>query len=330
MTKRKVIIDTDTGVDDALAIILLAAEPDVEILAVVSVFGNCTGERAADNARYVLDTCGRSDVPVYRGSDVPVKQALRLNPGIHGEDGFGNTGLRPAVSVATEPSGVDVVLALVRQHPGEIDYLAIGPQTNLARAFESEPDLLKKLRSTVIVGTLGPALYRDTEPWADRRFRVSRDPNVTFDIDAAEAVAAHEGDVTWCGPYVTRQALVPENFFLEIAESTGYAPANLITKISADYAGFYSRSYPQPGNERVMGINDSMAVAALLRPDLITASVQRPLQTFQDPATGDRYLAGVHPIEDETRPLHRVVVDMNFDGVLEMIGQALRSPLPWR
>ncbi len=330
MTKRKVIIDTDTGVDDALAIMLLAADPDVEILAVVSVFGNCTGERAADNARYVLDTCGRSDVPVYRGSDVPIAQELRLNPGIHGEDGFGNTGLRPAVSVATEPNGVDVVLELVRQHPGEIDYLAIGPQTNLARAFESEPDLLKKLGSTVIVGTLGPALYRDTEPWADRRFRVSRDPNVTFDIDAAEAVAAHEGDVTWCGPYVTRQALVPENFFLEIAESTAYAPANLITKISADYAGFYSRSYPQPGNERVMGINDSMAVAALLRPDLITASVQRPLQTFQDPATGDRYLAGVHPLKDEKRPLHRVVVDMNFDGVLEMIGEALRRPLPWR
>jgi purine nucleosidase len=54
------------------------------------------------------------------------------------------------------------------------------------------------------------------------------------------------------------------------------------------------------------------------------------LQTFQDPATGDRYLAGVHPIKDETRPLHRVVVDMNFDGVLEMIGEALLSPLPWR
>ena len=327
---RKVVVDTDTGVDDALALMLLAADPEVEILAVISVFGNCTGERAADNARYVLDTCGRTDVPVYRGSDVPVKQELRLNPGIHGEDGFGNTGLRPAVSVATEPNGVDVLLELVAQHEGEIDYLAIGPQTNLARALEVEPKLLEKLRSTTIVGTLGPALYRDTEPWADRRFRVSRDPNVTFDIDAAEAVAGAVGDVTWCGPYVTRQALVPEDFFLEIASSTGYAPAELITKISADYAGFYSRSYPQPGDERVMGINDSMAVAALLRPDLVTASVMRPLQTFADPQTGDRYLAGVHPARDEARPLHRVVVDMDFDGVLDMIGETLRRPLPWR
>ena len=327
---RKVIVDTDTGVDDALALMLLAADPDVEILAAVSVFGNTTGDRAADNARYVLDTAGRTDVPVYRGSDAPLRAELRLNPGIHGEDGFGNTGLRPAVSVPSEPNGVQVILDLVRANEGEIDYIALGPQTNLAKAIEVEPDLLQMLRSTTIVGTLGPALYQDTEPWADRRFRVSRDPNVSFDIDAAQIVAGRPGDVTWCGPYVTRQAMVPEEFFLEIAETTGHAPAQLITAISADYAGFYTRSYPRPDGKRTMGINDSLAVASLLRPELVAGSVQRPLQTFEDPQTGDRYLAGVHPVKGETRPLHRVIFDMDFDGVLEMIGDVLRRPLPWR
>ncbi|MGF2949698.1 nucleoside hydrolase [Microbacterium alcoholitolerans] len=326
---RKVIVDTDTGVDDALALMLLAADPDVQILAVVSVFGNCHGDRAADNARYVLDTCGRQDVPVYRGSDQPLLQELRLSSGVHGDDGFGNTGLRPETSVPTEPDGVDVILDLVARHPNEIDYLALGPQTNLARALESEPLLLQKLRSTTIVGTLGPALYGDTEPWADRRFRVSRDPNVSFDIDAAQRVAACAGDVTWCGPYVTRQALVPEAFFLEIASSTGHAPAELITKISKDYAGFYSRSYGRPADARVMGINDSLAVATLLRPDLVAGSVQRPLQTFDDPQNGERYLAGVHPEPDERRPLHRIIFDMDFAGVLDMIEGVLRRPLPW-
>lgn len=327
---RKVIVDTDTGVDDALALMLLAADPEVEILAAISVFGNCESERAADNARYVLDTCGREDVPVYRGASVPVRQELRLNPGIHGEDGFGNTGLRPARSVPAEPDGVQVLLDLVDANEGEIDYLALGPQTNLALALQREPRLLRRLRSTTIVGTLGPALYNDTEPWADRRFRVSRDPNVTFDIDAAQEVARHEGDVTWCGPYVTRQALVPEDFFLEIAATTAAPPAQLITAISADYAGFYTRSYPQPDDHRVMGINDSLAVASLLRPELVAGAVHRPLQTFQDPATGDRYLAGVHPSRDETRPIHRVIFDMDFDGVLDLIGETLRRPLPWR
>ena len=87
---RKVVVDTDTGVDDALALMLLAADPDVEILAVLSVFGNTHGDRAADNARYVLDTCGRQDVPVYRGAVAPLVQELRLSAGVHGDDGFGN------------------------------------------------------------------------------------------------------------------------------------------------------------------------------------------------------------------------------------------------
>lgn len=326
---RKVVVDTDTGVDDALALMLLAADPDVEILAVLSVFGNCHGERAADNARYVLDTCGRQDVPVYRGCDVPLKQELKLSSGVHGDDGFGNTGFRPATSVPAEPNGIPILLDLVDAHEGEIDYLALGPQTNLATALKTEPRLLQRLRSTTIVGTLGPALYNDTEPWADRRFRVSRDPNVSFDIDAAQEVASRPGNVTWCGPYVTRQALVPENFFLEIAEQTGFAPAELITRISHDYAGFYTQSYGRPDDARVMGINDSLAVATLLRPDLVAGSVQRPLQTFEDPATGERFLAGVHPVKGETRPMHRVIFDMDFNGVLEMIDGVLRRPLPW-
>lgn len=327
--KRKVVVDTDTGVDDALALMLLAADPDVEILAVLSVFGNCHGDRAADNARYVLDTCGRQDVPVYRGCDVPLKQELKLSSGVHGDDGFGNTGLRPETSVPTEPNGIQVLLDLVNEHEGEIDYLALGPQTNLATALQTDPLLLERLRSVTIVGTLGPALYNDTEPWADRRFRVSRDPNVSFDIDAAQEVASRPGNVTWCGPYVTRQALVPENFFLDIAASTGYAPAELITAISHDYASFYSRSYGRD-DARVMGINDSLAVATLLRPDLVAGAVQRPLQTFEDPATGERFLAGVHPEKGETRPQHRVIFDMDFNGVLEMIDETLRRPLPWR
>lgn len=326
---RKVIIDTDTGVDDALAMMLLAADPDVEILAVVSVFGNTYGDRAADNARYVLDTCGRQDVPVYRGSDVPLKQELKLSSGVHGDDGFGNTGLRPEVSVPTEPNGVPIIVDLINRHVGEIDYIALGPQTNLATALRSDEHLIDKLKSVMIVGTLGPALYNDTEPWADRRFRVSRDPNVSFDIDAAQEVAVREGNISWCGPYVTRQALVPEEFFLEIARETGHAPAELITQISHDYAGFYSRSYGRADNERVMGINDSLAVVALLHPELVAGSVQRPLQTFVDPETGDRFLAGVHPIKGDTRARHRIIFDMDFTGVLEVIESVLRRPLPW-
>ncbi len=322
---------TDTGVDDALALMLLAADPEVEILAVISVFGNTTGERAADNARYVLDTCGRTDVPVYRGADVPIVQELRMNPGIHGEDGFGNTGLRPARSVPAEPRGVPILLDLGGSVRGgdRLSRPRPADETSPWR-LEAEPELLTRLRSTTIVGTLGPALYHDTAPWRIGDSASRAIPTCRSTSMPARMVARHQGDVTWCGPYVTRQALVPEDFFLEIASTTGFAPAQLITEISRDYAGFYSRSYPQPEGRRVMGINDSMAVASLLHPELVTGAVMRPLETFFDEETGDRFLAGVHPVKDETRPIHRVIFDMDFDGVLERIGEVLRRPLPWR
>lgn len=325
---RKVVVDTDAGVDDALALMLLAADPGVEILAVLSVFGSANTNQTANNARYVLDFCGRGDVPVYRGRDAPLKQKLQFTARIHGSDGFGNTGLRPRLPVPVEPDGTLMLLDLVDAHEGEIDYVALGPLTNLATALGTDPTLMERLKSTTIVGSLGPALYHDTEPWADRRFRVSRDSNVSRDIDAAEEVAKREGDVTWCGPYVTRQALVPEDFFLEIA-ATGSAPAELVTKISADYASFYTREYPQRDGRRVMGINDSIAVASLLRPEFVVGSVRRPLQTFEDTQTGSRYLAGVHPLRGDSRPLHRIIFDMDFDGIIDWIGEVLRQSLPW-
>lgn len=326
---RKVIVDTDAGIDDALALMLVAADPDVELLAVLSVFGAASASRTADNARYVLDMCGRTDVPVYRGCAAPLMQPLRLSAGIHGADGFGDSGLTPDSSVPREPTASAMLLDLVNQHEGEIDYLAIGPQTNLATAMQTEPRLLERLRSATILGTLGPALLHDTEPWADRRFRVSRDGNVSRDFEAARRVADSIGAVTWCGPYVTRQALVPEEFFHEIA-ATGSAPAQLVARISTGYADFYTRSYPQADGRRVMGINDSIAAATLLRPDLVIASVHRPLATFEDAERGERYLAGIHPTATETRPSHRIIVDVDFDGVVELIGETLRRPLPWR
>ena len=325
---RKVFVDSDTGVDDALALMLLSAAPDIEMLAVTSVFGNCHSAQAADNARYVLDICGRQDVPVYRGSEAPLGQELRLSGGIHGQDGFGNTGLAPAGAVPGEPDGVSVLLDLVERHRGEIHYLALGPVTNLARALRLRPDLMEQLASVTIVGSLGPALHGDTEPWADRRFRVSRDPNVAFDFTAARAVGDTPGPVTWCGPYVTRQCLVPERYFTEIAERTDYEPARLIARISAYYADFYTLSYPQPDETRVMGINDSLAAACLLRPELMLGAVDRVMETFETPE-GERYLAGVHVRDGDHRPVHRVVFDVDFDAVISLAGDTLERPLPW-
>jgi purine nucleosidase len=328
--QRKVVVDTDAGVDDALALMLLAADECLELLAVLSVFGSTTSERAADNARYVMDVCERRDVPVYRGCHRPLSQTWRAPGGIHGRDGFGDTGLRPDTPVAAQPEAARMLIDLVDDHPHEIDYITLGPLTNLATAIRLQPDLAQRLKSITIVGSLGPAMFHDPEPWLDRRFRVSKDGNVSRDIAAAELVASQHAEVTWCGPYVTRQVLVPEQFFRDIAATGTSRPAELILQISRIYADFYSREYPQPDGTRVMGINDSIAVASLLRPELVAAAVARPLATFADERSGERYLAGVHPALADARPRHHIVVDMDFDGVIALIGDVLRKRLPWR
>ncbi|QUW17822.1 nucleoside hydrolase [Agrococcus sp. Marseille-Q4369] len=327
---RTVVVDTDAGVDDALALMLLAANENVELLAVLSVFGTATAAQTADNARYTLDVCERQDVPVYRGCAQPLAQARESSWGIHGRDGFGNTGLRPQTPVAAEPRAVDILLELVATHPHDIDYIALGPLTNLAAAIQRRPDITQRLRSITILGSLGPAMLHDTEPWLDRRFRVSRDGNVTRDFDAAQLVARQHGSITWCGPYVTRQVVIPESLVRDIAATGASRPAALIAQISEVYADFYSRVYPQPGDIRVMGINDSIAVASVLQPSLITAAVSRPLATFADPVSGQRYLAGVHADGADPRPRHSIVSDMDFDGVIARIDAVLRKPLPWR
>lgn len=323
------VVDTDTGVDDALALMLLLSRPEIDLVSVHSTHGNCTAERAAANARYVLETCGSGEVPVHLGLTEPLGQELRLSSSIHGDDGFGNTWHEPERGPVREPDAATRLVEMVRARPGELHYLALGPVTNLATALRREPALLSMLRTVTIVGTLGPTMFEDPEPWLDRRFRISKDPNVSCDIVAAAEVAMASGPVTWVGPYVTRQCLVPTATFYDIAETTGNPHARLIREISDFYAGFYSRAYRHEGQPSVMGINDSIAAACLLDPDLVLASVRRPLQVFRD-QEGTGYLAGVHPAREEARALQTLVMDVDFQRIIDMLVETLRTPLPWR
>lgn len=325
MNLRNVVVDTDTGVDDALALIYLARTQNISIRAVHSTHGNCTPIQAANNAQAVLERCGLHDVDVRVGRPTPTTNVLPLSSNIHGNDGLGNSGIEPAQPVESTEDAPENLVALANEQPGAIDLLALGPLTNVAAALRFDPELLHKLRSVTIVGSLGPAMFGDREPWLDRRFRVSRDPNVSHDIEAAVAVANATGNVTWCGPYITRQALVPESVFHHIAAQTQDPAATLITEISRFYADFYTDSYPQPGGERVMGINDGIAAVVLAEPDFVLSAVHRPMERFDDDQ-GVGYLAGVHTSADDPRPVQRVVFDVDFQRVIDQLTRSLQLP----
>lgn len=322
MEEKLLVVDTDTGVDDALALALLSSRPEVKLVGVHSTHGNCGHERAARNARYVLELCGRGNVDVHIGLPAPSPDKHSYSASIHGDDGLGNTWVTPQRPPVEQPDAAENLVALAEKHPGRLDLLALGPLTNVAAALRLDPTLFEKLRSVTIVGSLGPTRFEDLAPWTDPRFRVSRDPNVSHDIASALQVAQTPGPVTWCGPYITRQCLVPERVMAERARETGDPVAEFIMQISRFYTDFYTESYPQPDGARVMGINDGIAAAILLEPELVLGAVERPLRMFTDP-DGIGYLAGVHRAPGDTAPGHRLIFDVDFHRIIDMLSSCL-------
>lgn len=322
--KKHVIVDTDTGVDDALALAFLANRSDVELVAIHSTHGNVLPEQAANNARYVLETCGRGDIDVHIGAPPPDDCPIPQSNYVHGDDGLGNTWVQPKRPVTGKPDAPENLVTLANDNPGKLDLLGLGACTNIGQALRIDPDLFQKLHSVIIFGSLGPALFQDQTPWADRRFRVGRDPNGSHDIQAAASVARTPGPVTWCGPYLARQCLLPEQLFIDIAQETKHPVAELIPKISKFYADFYTKSYQQ--ETRIMGINDSITAAVMVEPGLILGSVQRPLEVFQD-EEGVECLAAVHAKPGSSQPRHRIVFDVDFYRITDMVTESLRHPI---
>ncbi len=146
--KPIVIIDTDPGHDDALAIMLLIRSDKADVRAITTVAGNVDVQRTTNNARFILDLIG-SKIPIFSGSDKPLKKKL-INANVHGV-----SGLAGANVTKTEPLNglaVDSMIQIIRTNPGKVTIVAIGPETNIAKAFLKDPELPKLIKQIVIMG----------------------------------------------------------------------------------------------------------------------------------------------------------------------------------
>ena len=150
----KLVIDTDGGVDDAVAIWWAATSPAVEIIAITTVHGNVDVDTATDNACRVLHACGAPDVPVARGHAEAAGPVPDLRPAdfIHGTDGLGNTFRPKAPFDAVSDHAVDVLRRAVDEQPGEIIVVSIGPLTNIAAVIRADPTWASRVRRLVAMG----------------------------------------------------------------------------------------------------------------------------------------------------------------------------------
>jgi len=148
---RRFVIDTDTASDDAVALIMAARHPDVEVVAVTTVAGNVGVEQASQNALYTLELCGL-DCPVHQGASRPLQREPAPADWFHGLDGMGNMNY-PKAARSVTPGDADLkLLELFDGNPGELVLVTLGPLTNIARALEKDASLAGKIKHCYVMG----------------------------------------------------------------------------------------------------------------------------------------------------------------------------------
>src|ERR1700688_3724623 len=149
---RRIIIDTDPGVDDALAIFLALKSPEVKVEAITPVAGNVPLDLTLPNALRLLEIAGRSDIPVAAGASSPLKRRLVTAAYVHGNNGLAGVEFPEPNTRPLAESAQQLIRRIVRESPGEVSIIAIGPLTNLALAFRDDPQLPSQVRSVTIMG----------------------------------------------------------------------------------------------------------------------------------------------------------------------------------
>jgi len=154
MAPRKIIIDTDPGQDDAVAILLALASPeDIDVLGITAVAGNVPLSLTAKNARIVCELAGRPDIKVFAGCDAPMKRRLVTAEHVHGKTGLDGPQMAEPTMPLQDQHGVDFIIETLRNEPsGTVTLCPIGPLTNIAKAFDRAPDIIARVQEIILMG----------------------------------------------------------------------------------------------------------------------------------------------------------------------------------
>lgn len=276
MEKKKMILDLDTGIDDALAIAYAAGRTDIELLGITSVFGNVTADRAAENSLDILALLGREDVPVYQGEGAPLGEETyapaAISRQIHGENGVGEIGLAPSGRKTETESGVDFLIRSIMTLGKELTIVATGPLTNLAAVFRRCPQAAGQLGKLVIMGG-AVTVPGNVCPWAEA--------NILGDPAAAKTVFESGADIVLVGLDVTMRTLLTRKETAQM-RAWGTEAGEKLADMVEFYLKAYERLAPWMGG---CAIHDPLAVGIAADPSLaetfstyLTAETEGPLR----------------------------------------------------
>lgn len=255
MARRPVIIDCDPGHDDALAIMLAAGSPELDILAITTVAGNQTLDNVTNNASSVAQLAGLRDVPIARGAAGPLCRP-GITADVHGLTGLDGPepGDLPPPRAAIAKPACDLIAELVAERPGEVTLIALGPLTNLAMAFNRRPEIKGLVRDVFLMG--GSVGSGNITPAAEF--------NIFVDPEAAKIVMTSGVSVTMVPLEVTHQALATDRVIADIA-----ALDTRLSRALVKILGFFKDAYLRDQGFVDPPIHDPCAVMALIHPEII-------------------------------------------------------------
>jgi inosine-uridine nucleoside N-ribohydrolase len=251
----RIIHDTDPGIDDALALFLALASPDIQLEAVTTVSGNVHVDLTTRNALALLELAGRHDIPVARGCDRPLVRQPVIAAHVHGSNGLGEVVLPEPRLQPVAAHAVDVIIEKIMAAPGEITLVPTGPLTNIALAVRREPRIAQQVREVVI---MGGALRVPGNVTPASEFNIYADPH------AARIVLQADWPIRLVSLDVTNQTQLRREQ-LRILAANGHPVTTLIQQMVPHSIEVFSEPRGTPG----FSMHDPLCLAAALRPDLI-------------------------------------------------------------
>ncbi|MEL7151719.1 MAG: nucleoside hydrolase [Pseudomonadota bacterium] len=274
MAPRKIIIDTDPGQDDAVAILLALASPELDVLGITAVAGNVPLPLTQKNARIVCELAGRSDIPVFSGESAPLSRKLVTAEHVHGKTGLDGPQLADPTMPLQDMPAVDFLIETLRQHPsGSVTLVPIGPLTNIAMALQRAPDIAERIAEIVL---MGGAYFEVGNITPAAEFNIYVDP------EAAEIVFRSGIPLTVMPLDVTHKALTTRarvDAFRAMGTETG--------RMVAAWTDFFERFDKEKYGSEGAPLHDPCTIAYLLQPDLFSGrQINVEIETQSDLTRG--------------------------------------------
>jgi purine nucleosidase len=250
----RIVLDTDPGIDDALAILLALATPDIALAGVSVTGGNCSLEQGVRNALAVAALAGHPELPIHPGCALPLLRPALTAPETHGDRGLGNARLPEPTQATASEHAVDLIVREIMSHPGEVTLVAVAPLTNVALAVRKEPQIANHVRELII---MGGALRVDGNTTSLGEFNFTVDPH-------AAHIVLHSGFPITLVPWdITRDVLLKAEHVEQLLQIN-----SPITRFVAAATSFYMDFHRAAFGYAGCSVNDPAALALAVMPDL--------------------------------------------------------------